>query len=183
MGRVLLVLTMVLAACSPGGLRPLDGAEAPGVDRRGAAIDGLVVGNRLLLAGENELALDAFGRAALQQGMTADVLTGLGSASLGLGRLGQAARYLRRAVEEDEAIPETWNNLGVVLMERGKHAEAAEMFRRAFALDNGNSDSIRENLRLALAKTENPGYDPIQEQEYRLIRRGGGDYLIRAVSG
>ena len=28
------------------------------------------------------------------------------------------------------------------------------MFRKAYALDNGESDSIRDNLRLALAKTE-----------------------------
>ena len=64
-------------------------------------------------------------------------------------------------------------------MERGKTAEAAEVFRRAYALDNGESDAIRDNLRLALAKIENPGYDPDQQQDYALVRLGSGSYLIR----
>ena len=58
-------------------------------------------------------------------------------------------------------------------------AEAAEVFRRAYALDNGESDAIRDNLRLALAKIENPGYDPDQQQDYALVRLGSGSYLIR----
>jgi Flp pilus assembly protein TadD len=175
---------LLLAACSAGGLgAPSKGNPyAPGV-AKGDTIDGLTVGHRLMEAGEYELALDAFGRAGLEQGMTSDVLSGLGSASLGLRRLNQAEKFLRRAVEKEDVVPEAWNNLGVVLMEKGDSAEAAAMFQRAFALDNGNSDAIRENLRLALAKTENLDYDPSQEQEYRLIRRGSSDYLIRPVSG
>lgn len=181
---IALISLCILAACTTGGLNAPDKGNpyAPGV-ARGEAVDGLTVGHRLMSAGEFELALDAFGRAGLETGMTADVLAGLGSASLGLGRLNQAEKFLRRAITMPDVTPETWNNLGVVLMERGETAEAAEVFRRAYALDNGNSDAIRENFRLALAKTENPLYDESQEQEYRLIRRGSNEYLIRPISG
>jgi cytochrome c-type biogenesis protein CcmH/NrfG len=86
---------------------------------------------------------------------------------------------LRRAVREEPDRPESWNNLGVVLMETGQTAEAAQVFRRAFALDNGESDAIRDNLRLALAKMENSQYDAEVQQEYKLVRRGGSEYLIR----
>ena len=54
------------------------------------------------------------------------------------------------------------------------------MFRRAYALDDGESDSIRDNLRLALEKSENPDYDE-REQDYKLVRRGSSDYLIRKI--
>ena len=50
------------------------------------------------------------------------------------------------------------NNLGVVLMEEGKTGEARRVFEQAFALDSGATDSIRENLRLAIAQTEQTVY-------------------------
>ena len=176
------VLALGLAACSTGGLGTSgDGVYAPGLSQRGKAVDGLLVGQRLMDAGEYELALEAYSRAALQHGITVDVLSGLGSANLGLGRLGQAERLLRRAIETDRASPEIWNNLGVVLMERGKVAEAEQMFRHAYAMDNGESDSIRDNLRLALAKLKNPAYDISAGQDYKLVRRGSSDYLIRQI--
>ncbi|MFK7939920.1 MAG: tetratricopeptide repeat protein [Roseovarius sp.] len=132
-------------------------------------------------AGEYELAIKSFSRAALDQGMSGEVLMGIGSAYLALGRLGQAEELLRRAIEVEERAPEAWNNLGVVLMEQGEVAEASQMFRRAFALDNGESDSIRDNLRLAIEKTENPVYDQVQEQEFKVVRRGSSDFLIRKI--
>ncbi len=159
-----------------------NGPYAPGVDLSKPAEDGVEVGNRLMAAGENELALDAFTRAALDQGMTADVLIGIGTANLGLGRLGQAETQLRRATREFPDSPEAWNNLGVVLMETEKIPEAQQVFRKAYALDNGESDSIRDNLRLALAKSENPVNNAGQNQEYKLVRRGSGEYLIRQTS-
>ena len=103
----------------------------------------------------------------------------MGTAYLGLGRLGQAETILRDSLREDPNNPETWNNLGVVLMERGNLPEAEQVFRKAYALDNGESDSIRDNLRLVLAKSKNPGYDDGKTQEYKLVRRGSSDYLIR----
>ncbi len=174
-----LAMCLALAACSEGPSD--DNPFAPGVSKRGEAVDGLIVGNRLMAAGEYDLALDAFSRAALVHGMTPDVLAGLGTANLGLGRLGQAEELLRQALDHDEKSPEIWNNLGVVLIEQGKNAEAEQFFRRAYALDDGESDSIRDNLRLALAKTENSDYGEAQEQDYKVVRRSSDEYLIHKI--
>jgi tetratricopeptide (TPR) repeat protein len=160
------------------------GPYAPGPVPGAEAVDPLLVAHRLMDAGEYELALRSYSRAAAQQGMTGDVLAGLGSANLALGRLGTAEKLLRRAVETEDATPEFWNNLGVVLMEKGEYQEAEQMLRRAFALDNGASDAIRDNLRLALAKSENSVYgtgDDTSNQEYKVVRRGGGSYLLRKI--
>ena len=102
-----------------------------------------------------------------------------GPANLGLGRLGQAEEILRRAIEVDETFPPAWNNLGVVLMERGNYGEASRVFKIAFALDSGQSAEIRENLTKALAKLENPEYSP--PDEFRLVRRGPGFYQLLAT--
>lgn len=180
--RAIVVFSIALAAgCSQGVSRQDDSPYAPGIAPRGEAVDGMIVGHRLMAAGEYELAIDAFSRAALDHGMSAEVLAGLGTTNLGLGRLGTAERLLREAIEKDEKSPEVWNNLGVVLMERGEIAEAEQVFRRAYALDNGESDSIRDNLRLALAKSEISDYGEEAEQDYKLVRRGSSDYLIRKI--
>jgi Flp pilus assembly protein TadD len=174
----ILILVSCLAACSTGGLNRGDGVYAPGIAGE-SDVDGLIVGHRLMAAGEYDLALSAYTRAAGRQGLNVDTLSALGSANLMLGRLGQAETLLRRAVEEDASFAAAWNNLGVVLMERGQIAEAAEVFRRAFATDNGNSDQIKENLRLALAKRDDPSYaDANNNETFQLVRRGTGDYLI-----
>jgi len=175
-----IALVGAVAACADTAADPgAGGPYAPGVDLSKPAEDGVEVGNRLMAAGEYELALDAFTRAALDQGMTADVLIGIGTANLGLGRLGQAEIQLRRATREFPDSPEAWNNLGVVLMEKGKIPESRQVFRKAYALDNGESDSIRDNLRLALAKSEKPANNAGKNQEYKLVQRGSSDYLIR----
>lgn len=180
---VAIVLTFGLAACSTGGFSPSgEQVYAPGVKPRAKAVDGLVVGHRLMAAGEFELALEAFTRAAGEQGMTVDVMSAIGSANLGLGRLGQAEKQLREAIKNDDAVPETWNNLGIVLLEKGEISEAVQVFKRAYALDNGESDAIRDNLRLSLEKLEKPAYDADNEdQEYKLVRRGSSEYLIREI--
>lgn len=172
-------LLLAVAACSPGGRDASDGVYAPALDTRAEAVDGMLVGHRLMAAGEHELALDAYRRAAATRGFTTEVLSALGSANLALGRLNQAEDLLRRATRRDDAMPEDWNNLGVVLMERGKTAEAEQVLHKAYALDNGESDAIRDNLRLALAKNADPDYADRQEQDYRLVRRGSSDYLLR----
>ena len=65
-------------------------------------------------------------------------------------------------------------------MERGKTAEAELVFKKAYALDNGESDAIRDNLRLALAKTDNSVINDVDDDNYKLVRRAAGDYLITA---
>jgi Flp pilus assembly protein TadD len=176
----LIAVILGSAACTPGGLSaPKGGPYAPGVDLRKPAVDGVEVGHRLMQAGQFELALDAFTRAALEQGLTPEIMTAMGTANLGLGRLGQSEELLRRAVVAEPEWPEALNNLGVVLMEQDNIPEAVQIFRKAYALDNGQSDSIRDNLRIALAKSENPDNNSGQNQEYKLVRRGSSDFLIR----
>lgn len=174
-----LATCLALAACA--GPEDRNTPYAPGIARGGEAVDALLVGHRLMAAGEYELAIGAYSRAALERGMTADVLAGIGTAHLKLGRLQTAERTLRRALDQNDRAPEIWNNLGVALMEKDDRAEAVEVFRRAYALDNGQSDSIRDNLRLALEKFENPGYAVAETQNYKLVRRGSSDYLIRKI--
>ena len=184
MTRRILALTAIvglLAACqSTGGFlqQRSKSPYAPGTATNGDEVDGLIVGHRLMAAGEYELALKAYYRGAVEHGATVDVLSAIGSADLKLGRLGQAERMLRDAIKVDETFVPAWNNLGVVLMEKGEVAEASLVFKTAFALDSGQSDEIRNNLRLALAKLENPAYDPPQESNFSLVRRGNGQYLL-----
>lgn len=177
-----LLLLGILAACSPSqGLTPdRVGPSLPsGTPVVRDAADGLETGHRLMAAGEYELALRAYYRAAGERGGTVDVLSAIGSANLRLGRLGQAEQMLRRALEADETFVPALNNLGVVLAEQDNWGEARLIFHNAFALDSGRSDEIRENLRIAIAKTENPGYDPAQDNNtLSLVRRGSGRYLL-----
>jgi len=168
----------LMAGCGPDRLAAPDGTFAPGLDGRADAVDGMEVGHRLMEAGEYELALRSFYRAAGSHGASAEVLTGIGSANLRLGRLGQAEQMLRRALDADETFVPALNNLGVVLTERGEWGEAAQVFRAAFALDSGSSAEIRENLRLALANLEDSSYIPQQEHAFALVRRGQGRYLL-----
>ncbi|MEQ3708831.1 MAG: tetratricopeptide repeat protein [Tateyamaria sp.] len=178
-----LLIALILAACEPASIDvSQSGPFAPGVDRKAEAVSGVEVGHRLIAAGEFELAIKAFNRAALDKGgFDGEILSGLGTANLGLGRLGQAETLLRRATTEFDPFPEDLNNLGVVLMEQGKNAEAVLVLKKAFALDDGESTLIRDNLRTALAKTENPDSLEANENQYNLVRRGRSDFLIQSA--
>ena len=73
------VASFALAACSADA--PTDASLENGpfppsaVSTDVQSVDGLTVGNRLMSAGEYELALRAFFRAGAEQGMTAEVLS------------------------------------------------------------------------------------------------------------
>lgn len=176
---LLTVCAALLAGCTPAG--NVSRNDPYGVNARGKAVDGMTVGHRLMEAGEYELALKAYLRGAGEVGINADVLSALGSANLALGRLGQAEKLLRRALEMDPDFVPALNNLGVVLMEKDNYGEARAMFQKAFALDSGETDSIRENLKLAIAKSEATVYDPAQEEEkggFRLVRQEKGKFVL-----
>ena len=183
MRSLILFLTLIpaLTACQmTGGQSALKSSSpyAPGGATGEDLVDGLIVGHRMMAAGEYELALRAYYRGAAEHGPTVDVLSAIGSADLKLGRLGQAETILRKAIKVDQTFVPAWNNLGVVLMEQGKVAEASLVFKTAFALDSGRSDEIRKNLRLALAKLDNATYDPVEEGKFSLVRRGANQYLL-----
>lgn len=134
-----------------------------------------------MAAGDNELALKAFYRAAADQGLTPEVLTAIGSANMQLGRLQQAEGDFRAALEKEPTSVPALNNLGVLLMEKGSYPEARETFRRAFALDSGHSDLIRENLRRAIALSQKSSYSqPREVSNFELVPQGDGTYLLRA---
>lgn len=174
---LLLALTPGLPACTQSG--NVSRNLPIGIDARGEAVDGLLVGHRLMEAGEYELALKAYYRAAGTDGLNVDTLSAIGSANLALGRLGQAEEILRRALDLDPTFVPALNNLGVVLMERGQIGEARITFQQAFAQDSGQTDSIRENLMLAIASSESSVYDATQEEgEFRLVRREKGKYVL-----
>jgi Flp pilus assembly protein TadD len=174
-----LAATLALSACDTGlGSRGGDGYAPDALPYGEVSVDGLLVGHRLMAAGEYELALKSYLRSAADHGITVDVLSALGSANLKLGRLGQAETLLRRATRTDPEFVPAWNNLGVVLMETGQVAEAARVFRIAYGLDSGKTDSIKENLTLALAKVEDIAYAADDTATFALMRRGQGDYLL-----
>lgn len=172
---------LAIAACtSAGGIRTeRDSPFAPGLSgEEDQNVDGLIVGHRLMQANEYELALRAYYRAWAEQGVSADVLSATGSANLKLGRLGQAERDLRQALVLDEEFIPAWNNLGVVLMEKGDYGEASRVFQRALKLDSGETADIADNLALALARIDNPDYADPQNTGPALVRRGTGEYLL-----
>ena len=181
MGRFsfIIIIGLTLSGCATTATEPVaKSPNMPAIDFRGQGADPLQVAHNLMAANQPELALRAYYRAAATRGATADVLTGIGSANLRMGRLGQAERILRQAIVADPEFAPAWNNLGVVLMEKGDIGEAKEMFRRAYALDSGESDSIRANLRTAIAQTENFGYYEETTSSYELISTSSNTYKL-----
>ena len=178
----LLGLALALAACTPpqGVLENThEGLRAPsGTASVTEAVDGLIVGHRLMAAGEFQLALDAYTRAVQTHGLNADVLSAIGSANLRLGRLKQAEKFLERAVDRDPDFVPAWNNLGVVQINLMHYIKARASFQRAFALDNGDSDDIRENLILATGLAEAASAEIPENYNFMLVRRGNGRYLL-----
>lgn len=173
-----LLLPIALAACGQGdGLRGSDPLAPPGTAAGPAAqVDQLLVGDRLMDAGEAELALAAYTRAAGARGLTPEVKSALAQANIALGRLGQAERLLRDVVEDRPRDARALNNLGVVLLETGRVPEANRVFRAAFALEP--LPEIRDNLRVSAAKLENRRYSPDAEQAFTLTRLANGTYRL-----
>ena len=188
-GLIILIGLNLLVACSDANddwrLDPLpqelEVAAPQGTVVLQDTVDQLLVGDRLMDAGQPELALRAYYRAAGERGLTPETLTAIGAANLRLGRVGQAAQQFRQALERDAAYVPALNNLGVVLMEQGEFGEARRVFELAFAHDSGQSDAIRENLRRAIARMENIIYSEENNQKSPgLIRRGEGVYVLFA---
>lgn len=180
----LLLLITALSACNftPRLDAGEDGVNAPAsVGELDEGIENLVVGDRLMDAGEYELALRAYYRAGVEDGLSVDVITAIGAANLALGRFGQAEAQFRAAIDRQQDFVPALNNLGAVLIERGEYGEARRILEQAFALDSGGSETIRDNLRLAIARMENQVYTDVNEQNRPgLIRRGGGRYTLQS---
>lgn len=183
--RIFLLAPLLLSACLgeprlDDGLPDLEALNIPDtVNGYEDGVDGLIVGDRLMANGEYELALRSYYRAAAEDGINIDLVTAIGAANLALGRLGQAEDQFRRAIATQPDFVPALNNLGATLIERGEYGEARRILEQAFALDSGGSETIRNNLRLAIAQMENQVYSDDQEQNRpELIRRGGGVYTL-----
>lgn len=182
------LMALLLIALSACNVTPrLDagdnGVHAPAsVGRLDDGLDSLIAGDRLMEAGEYELALRAYYRAGVDDGLSVDVITAIGAANLALGRLGQAEEQFRAALQRQQDFVPALNNLGAVLIELGEYGEARRILEQAFALDSGSSETIRDNLRLAIARMENQVYTGTNEQNRPgLIRRGGGRYTLQSA--
>lgn len=185
-GGLWLLAALALTACDNGiagrGAVADDPLAAPGAASEADIVDPLLVGDRLLAAGEPELALDSYIRAAAgPRGVTSDLRIAMAQANIGLGHLGQAERLLRDVVAEEPRNAPALNNLGVVLLELGETGEAHRMFRSAFALQP--SPEIRENLRVSGAKLEGAVYIEPRDNIFRLTRRENGVYDLRSPDG
>ncbi|HSF93248.1 MAG TPA: tetratricopeptide repeat protein [Paracoccaceae bacterium] len=172
----------MLAACDTRGGGPNGdrvGPAAPfGLRRPVAPVDPLIVAHRLMDAEEYELALKKYNEAAAIHGINAEVLSGIGSANLRLGRLVQAEVFLRRAVDKEMNSPSAWNNLGVVLISLQQIYEARNAFKIAFGLVNGDSELIRNNLILAERLIADSAMEVPEETDFMLVRQGNGVYLL-----
>ncbi len=144
------------------------GVFAPDIDPNGKQADAMVVGERLMYAGEYELALDAFTRAAATNGFTGENLSAMGVANYRLGRMDQALGLFERALKIEPEWPGLLNNYGIALMAKGRFADAVQIFTKAVALDNGQNDSIRKNLAEAVEKYENSVYSAQNNETERL---------------
>jgi tetratricopeptide (TPR) repeat protein len=177
-------LILLVAACAPEqpGIFAGDGASngvaAPLGVGRGEAVDGMTVGDRLMAAGEYELALSAYTRAISENGLTGDVLAAIGSANMKLGRLGQAREDFYAALDRDDRNIPAWNNLGVTLVGLQEYAEAREAFKVAFSLDAGQSNEIRNNLLLMERYDISSGVEFPSDDEFVLVRGGNGVYFL-----
>lgn len=180
----LLVLAVTtLSACQSDvagrGAIAEDPLSVPGFVRGSSGVDPLIVGDRLLAAGEPELALDSYFRAAGgPAGPTTEIKIAMAQANIGLGRLHQAETLLREAVAEEPRNAPAMNNLGVVLLELGQTGEAHRVFQTAFALQP--SPEILENLRVSGAKIENSGYTQPQDNAFTLTRGDDGIYGLNS---
>lgn len=149
-----------------------------GTPRATEAVDGMVVGDRLMAASEFALALSAYQRATATHGLTAEVLSAMGAANLRLGRLQQAKVLLEKALDSDDQSVPAWNNLGVVLINLQEPQQAREAFRVAFGIDNGNSELIRQNLILANRLVAEQSAEIVNAADFSLVRHGNGSYFL-----
>jgi Tfp pilus assembly protein PilF len=107
---------LVTPACKSGG------AHQPNDKGATAHAD---MGNQHLSQGDWPEAIKSFGVALEQDEANREALRGMGVAYLKLGKLGEAERYSRRAVEVDPKWSEPKNELAttLIMLERCKEAE------------------------------------------------------------
>jgi tetratricopeptide (TPR) repeat protein len=174
-----ILLGLVLAACVEEP-RPLARVEAgpppPFFTPAAKKVDPVVLGDRLMAAGEPELALKSYGTALLEE-FTPGALAGAGAASWHLGRLREALRFLEKAVELKPDFALAWNNLGIVRYDLGEFRAAREALKRAAELAS-NDPRIAENLGIVTTLVpEDVDLEQVRT-EFRIVRGDDGRYHL-----
>ncbi|MEM7525899.1 MAG: tetratricopeptide repeat protein [Pseudomonadota bacterium] len=176
---VLLICGAVLAvtACQQQDEIQLSAPVAPPPDLTNDPFD---VGVRLLAVRQHEMALGAFRRAMLRDGLTAEALTGAAVASMRLGRPNAARKLLESAVTVDPRSAVAHNNLGVALYDVGDYEGAFARFELAFALTEGADQSVAQNLEMAkFALDDSASPKPkLDEADFDVIQYGHGVYRL-----
>ena len=146
------ILTLgALGACASSVAGPIPDAPEKTKAERAIGREGdtyLIIGKRLIDAGEYDLAIDAFERSILIEGVSAAAMTGAGIAAEKRGLISMASRYFERARELAPESELANNNLGVVLYRLREYYRARQAFQAAFALSDGRNELALRNLRL-----------------------------------
>jgi protein O-mannosyl-transferase len=94
-----------------------------------------MLGNAFVTHGKAEEGLALLESAARSSPRSAHAHFGLGIVLQRLGRIDEAAREYRRAIEIDDTNPEIESNLAVILAARGQYEEARQHLKRAIEID------------------------------------------------
>lgn len=108
----------------------------------------LNLGGLYLAKGDPDMALRTFTSALTVWDIPA-VRANIAVAYLQLGRLEDAERELRRALAENDKMPDAWTNLSSVLVHKGDFADAVAAAERALAIDD-NFAMAHNNKAVAL---------------------------------
>lgn len=172
----------VCVACTQSGelISSSTGLVVPAKVEPRPAESYLTLGNRLLAAGEPDLAMKAFLRSMSVDGITAPALTGAGIAYEQQGLLTAARQYFEQASQMAPNSMIAHNNLGVVLFKLKEYYLARNEFRSAFALSNGTSEMAERNLNRTEAMIA--AMETIPETDlaisHGVISLGGGEYRL-----
>ncbi|HUF55768.1 MAG TPA: tetratricopeptide repeat protein [Thermohalobaculum sp.] len=174
----------LLAGCASSGvtLPPVEDPAERALAQRGDTW--LVLGKRLLAAGEHDLAMEAFERSLVAEGPSAQAMTGAGLAAEAQGLLTMAARYFEKARDLAPDSVVAHNNLGVVLFRLGEPYQARQAFQAAFALSDGASPMALQNLRLSeevIAEREAALAVVDPATNFRVDRRGSSEFKLSAL--
>lgn len=85
-----------------------------------------------------------------------------GLESLESGRVHDAVRLLRRAVDLDPGLAAAWNDLGVILEALGNPCDAVYCYRRALLALPGMAEARRNLFALALHAAATPPPPPVR---------------------
>jgi tetratricopeptide (TPR) repeat protein len=105
--------------------------------------------------GDMELALMAYTYSIARDGTQLEARSAAAAIHAQQGRLDQAKAMLLAVVADYPSVALPYNNLGYVYYLQGDYGAAAEMLRKALALE-GTNDRARNNLRLAEAAMTRP---------------------------